>query len=197
MTSTRARKRPFVDVEMMQEIPAELERINMVTQVCEQKLDSMFGKGSWPEPLGYWGRIVHFLRTVLLFLVRRAQYAADTLLGCFADTFIMVMATDELEAAIIKELSGNASLHRLQTLQETMDKLQLQTMAELSKNMGWEPRPGSARIFATVDGLLAFFSVLRMRRLFKLPAVEEGGCTGSWTIQEKVANARCELQEQG
>lgn len=106
----------------------------------------------------------------------------------------MVMATDELEAAIIKELSGNASLHRLQTLQQTMDKLQLQTMAELSKNMGWEPRPGSARIFATVDGLLAFFSVLRMRRLFKLPAIEEGGCTGSWTIQEKVANARCELQ---
>ena len=109
-----------------------------------------------------------------------------------ADAFIMVMATDELETAIIKELSGNVSLQRLQILQQTMDKLQLQTMAELSATMGWEPQPGSSRILATIDGLLAFFSVLRVRRLFKLPSMEEGGCFGSWTIHEKLANARCE-----
>lgn len=107
----------------------------------------------------------------------------------------MVMALNELETAIVKELSGNVSLHRLHILQQTMEQLQLRTMTELQANFGWEPKPGSdisaSRILASVDGLLAFFSVLRMQRIFKLPSLEEGACVGSWSIADKVANAQC------
>lgn len=189
VTSVRARKRPFVDVEMLQEISPEMDRINGVMDVCEQKLDSVFGKTGWPENLAYWARIVRFLRKDLT----TADYSAlsNLPLTDAIDTFIMVMALNELEKAIMKELSGNVSLQRLHTLQQTMEKLQLRTMAELKANMGWEPKAGSARILSTVDGLLAFFSVLRMRRIFKLQALEEGGVPGSWGITEKLANAKC------
>lgn len=166
VTSVKARKRPFLDLAMLQEISPEMDRINQVMDVCEQKLDSMFGKNAWPDKLGYWARVVRFLHT-----------------------FILIMALDELENAIVKELSRSISLQRLQSLQETMETLQLRTMAELDANMGWEPKPGLPRILATVDGLMAFVSVLRMRRILKLQAIEEGGSPGSWNMSSKLANA--------
>lgn len=47
---------------MLREISPEMDRINGVMIVCEQKLDSMFGKTGWPENLAYWARVVRFLR---------------------------------------------------------------------------------------------------------------------------------------
>lgn len=193
ITSKRARRRPFVDVEMLQDIPPEVDRINGVLEACEQKLDSMFGKDGWPEPLPYWGKIVRFLRGCrsCVFTTDDAL-SIDMLFASVIDIFVMVMALDELEAAIIKELSGNVSSQRLYILQQAMEQLQLRTMEELKAKVGWQPKPGSARILATIDGLMAFFSVLRMRRIFKLPSLEEGGCRGSWTMEEKLINAQCE-----
>jgi hypothetical protein len=61
VTSARARKRPFVDVEMMEEIPLEMERLIGVTAVCEQRLNLLFGHDNWPEHMAYWVRVARFL----------------------------------------------------------------------------------------------------------------------------------------
>lgn len=45
----------------MEEIIRELERITGVLEVCEQKLDMLWGKGKWPDTMGYWARMVRFL----------------------------------------------------------------------------------------------------------------------------------------
>lgn len=104
----------------------------------------------------------------------------------------MTMALDELEAAIVKELSGNVSLQRLYSLQQAFEKLQICTMRELKANVGWVPKNGSNRILATADGLMAYLAVIRLQRIFKLPTVEEGAAVNSWSIHEKVEVVGCE-----
>lgn len=103
----------------------------------------------------------------------------------------MIMVLDELDAAIRKEHIGDtASSSRLQLLQTAHDKVERGVMKELQDEEGWMPENGVTRFLATVDGLMAFFTVLRMRRIFKCRVIEEGCSASTWHMHDKLRIAR-------
>lgn len=100
---------------------------------------------------------------------------------------------DELEEATVRELSASLDLHRLQDLQRTFRSLQANFVVNTRNISSPLAIDNKARAFAVVDGLLAYASMKRLRRILKCPTVEEVGQEdGLWTAQEKVTSLNCE-----
>lgn len=105
---------------------------------------------------------------------------------------MLCLAMDELEDATVRELSANLDLHRLQDLQRTFRILQENFVINTRNVSSPFKIDNKARAFAVVDGLLAYASMKRLRRILKCPTFEEAGnADGLWTAQEKVTSLNC------
>lgn len=61
VTSAKARRRPFVDVECMMDIPDEMERLTTILAICEDNCRLYITGQAWPNNLGYWLRVGRLL----------------------------------------------------------------------------------------------------------------------------------------
>lgn len=105
---------------------------------------------------------------------------------------MLCMAMDELETATVREISAHPDLQRLQDLQHTFRSLQQSFVDSAQNTVSPFKIDNNARAFAIVDGLLAYASMKRLRRLMKCPTVEEvGHADGLWTSQAKVDALKC------
>lgn len=101
---------------------------------------------------------------------------------------------EELEAAIIRELTAQIDLLRLQDMQDTFRKLQKNFVTYMTNITSPFKVDGKARTFAVVDGLLGYATMKRLRRLVNCPSYEESGPEdGLWSAQDKIMALNCRL----
>lgn len=107
---------------------------------------------------------------------------------------MLCIAMDELEDATVRELSAQLDLERLQDLQRAFRSLQQNFVSNTRNISSPFSIDNNTRSFAVVDGLLAYASMKRIRRMLKCPTIEEVGSEdGFWYAQEKVAALNCKL----
>lgn len=105
---------------------------------------------------------------------------------------MVCLAMDELEDATVRELSASLDLERLQGLQEVFSILQRNFVLHTKATSSPFKIDNKARAFAVIDGMLAYASMRRLRRILRCPTFEEvGDVLGFWTSQEKVAALNC------
>jgi hypothetical protein len=105
---------------------------------------------------------------------------------------MLSIAMDELEDAIVRELSANLDLQRLQDMHETFRHLQQSFVSQMQDTSSPFPIDRKARAFSVVDGLLAYASMKRLKRIIKCPTYEEvGQADGFWSMENKITALRC------
>lgn len=106
------------------------------------------------------------------------------------------LAIDELEPAIVRELSARLELERLQAMQETFTKLQRSLVFYATHAISPLARDTTARAFATTHAFVAFSSITQLPRLVKCPTFEESGLEqGLWTAQAKMECLKSKFEE--
>ena len=61
ITSAKARKRPFLDVDFLADVPAEIERLHKILLLYEERLNALFSVSGWPGHFEAWARTARFL----------------------------------------------------------------------------------------------------------------------------------------
>lgn len=100
---------------------------------------------------------------------------------------LLDLAIGELESAIVRELSLQIDLKRLQEMQDTLTKLQRSLIFHTANSESPWTIDCTARSFAVWDPFLAYSAITVVRKLVKCPTYEESGLEqGLWTAQEKL-----------
>jgi hypothetical protein len=107
----------------------------------------------------------------------------------------VIIAMDDTEAAINRESADNPFSNRVPLLQQAFDAMQSRCLAELFKAEQHESPGQMLKIMASTDGLISYLVIMRLRRILKLPTIEEGylGAYGR-SIVEKEDTARREFR---
>lgn len=59
ITSVKARQRPFIDLDMINEILPELTRLSTILDIYEERVTIVYGP-KWPDHLAFWTRVIRF-----------------------------------------------------------------------------------------------------------------------------------------
>lgn len=174
LTSAKACKRKQIDLEFIRECLPELERIETLQTIYEQKLSQIFPDG-WPLLLSRFSVLFRVLRGTLL-----------------------LICMDELEAGMRKEISAFASIPRICELQEVYDKMLRRFIVFVSQHrFPVASGPLVGRTYSLVDGLLSFVTVGRVQWILKIPCLEDNPPEGSagqmWNRSIKASCAECEF----
>ena len=107
---------------------------------------------------------------------------------------IIIIAMDDTEAAIARELADNPVSNRVPLLQQAFDAMQSRCLVELFRAEQHESPGQMLKIMASTDGLISYLVVMRLRRILKLPTIEEGYLAADGrSIAEKEDTARREF----
>lgn len=108
---------------------------------------------------------------------------------------IVIIAMDDTEAAINRESADNPFSNRVILLQQAFGAMQSRCLAELFKAEQHESPGQMLKIMASTDGLISYLVIMRLRRILKLPTIEEG-YLGAYcrSIVEKEDTARREFR---
>lgn len=161
-----------------------------ILAVYEGKLVDIFGTiDRVPVQYSRMSSMVRFMRKQFI------GSCSSNKLMAFTVSIMICLAMDELEDATVSELSAQLDLERLQSLQQVFRTLQRNFVINTKTTSSAFRIDNKARAFAVIDGMLAYASVKRLRRILRCPTLEEvGEDMGFWSAQEKITALNCELQ---